>query len=793
MRLLILVILLFMAVANGFAQISVSGIVTNTSGEPLIGASVFFIGEDKATITDEQGRFELSDIEEGEYEMKVTYVGYKGYSELLLIDQSGTLDIVLPGTIFQIDEIEITSNYLKEDAPYSYSEMDKERLDLKDLGQDIPILLEHTPSMVVTSDAGAGIGYTNMRIRGSDATRINVTVNGVPLNDSESHGVFWVNMPDFSSSVESLQIQRGVGPSTMGAGAFGATVGLNTNKINQNSFIKFDGTYGSFNTRKYSIGVGTGLMNDTYTIEGRYSTIKSDGYVDRASSDLTSWYITAARIGQKHSLRFNAFSGEERTYQSWYGVPEALLETDRTFNFYTYDNQVDNYVQSHYQLIYQVQPIERLKLNTTLHYTKGGGFFESLKEDEDLADYRLGGVLKDTMDNIVVNSDLVRRKWLRNNFFGGIVDMKYDLSSKLNLHLGGGFNRYDGEHVGNVIFVEGVSVLNTLFPYYSSNSIKDDGNIYLKADAKVTPKIELFGDLQLRTIRYTADGSDDGDPVGVNSVNIDASYNFFNPKFGINYRLNENNSIYASYARANREPVRSDFIDAVGTAIPKAEGLNDIELGLRRKGAKLALNANLYYMRYQDQLVVTGAVNDVGAAVRVNVDESYRLGLELDASYMFSDKLFWTPNVTISRNKIKEFNETIVNFDTGGVEEIVHTDTDIAFSPNVIVGSRLNYQFNKNFSVDLLSKFVGQQFLDNTSNENKAIDPYAINDLVLTYNLSSEFIQNIDFKLSINNILNTTYESNGYTFSYIAGGLIEENFFYPQAGINFLLGASVTF
>jgi len=814
--------LLMFAFSSLGAQVDLSGYVTNESGEPMIGASVFLRATDYATITNDKGYYELNGIFPGEYDLKVSYVGYKSHVEYMILESSGTHDVALTGTIFQIDEIEVTANYLNNDAPFSYVEMDKEQIELKNLGQDIPFLLEHTPSTVVTSDAGAGIGYTGMRIRGSDGTRINVTINGVPLNDSESHGVFWVDLPDFGSSTDGIQIQRGVGSSTMGAGAFGATVGLNTNKVNLNPFVKFDATYGSFNTQKYSVSVGTGLMNDTYTIEGRFSKITSDGYVDRATSDLESWYVTAAKIGENHSLRFNAFSGEERTYQSWWGVPEAkltgddealqqhyfnnlgvtyldaqdslnLFNSDRRYNYYLYEDEVDNYVQSHYQLVYQLQPSENLKLNTTLHYTNGGGFFENFEDDQDLAEYNLGGELRDTFNMEVSNADLVRRRWLRNDFYGGIFNLNYTATDALEMQLGLGVNRYDGDHVGNVIWVDNVIDLNTLFPYYSSNSIKVDRNAYLRGDYNVSDKFKLYADLQVRNISYTASGSQDGDLIPAQTVNIDEDYNFFNPKFGLTYGLDDNSHVYLSYAKAQREPVRSDFLDAGGADKPLPESLNDFELGIKRQHSKFSFNANLFYMLYKDQLIVTGAVNDVGAPRRVNVDDSYRAGVELEGAYKFNKKLLWMPNLALSQNRIKSFTEVIVNYDPFGFVENEYENSDIAFSPSVVFGSRLNYNIAKGFDLDLLSKFVGKQYLDNTSNENKVIDPYFVNDLIFTYELESEFIQNVSFKLAVNNILNTQYASNGYTFNYIFGGLIEENFYYPQAGTNFLLGASVSF
>ena len=820
MRSLFSIIFLFIT-SLSFGQYTVSGEISTTKGEALIGASVFLVGTPYATITDEKGKFILENVEEGEYFFKATYVGFKDHAEDVNVDQDITVNAQLAGGKFEIQEIEITANRLNERSAYSFVELEKEDIQFKNLAQDLPFMVEHTPSMVVTSDAGAGVGYTGMRIRGSDATRINVTVNGVPLNDSESHGVFWVNMPDFATSVNNIQIQRGVGPSTNGAGAFGATVNLDTKTARLNPYITLEGSYGSFNTRKISASVGSGLINNQFTIDGRYSLIESDGFIDRASSELRSWFFSAAKIGEKSFLRFNAFSGDERTYQAWWGVPESKFDGDQNelmahyqrnlgstyntpqdsinlfdsendqYNYYLYDNQVDDYRQSHYQMIYGVKASDNFNLNTTLHYTRGQGIFEEFRYQDDIADYGISNVR--TVDgNPLEVSNLVRRRWLDNHFYGLVFNGDWSASDKIDVQFGGGINRYDGDHFGNVIDIEGADLFSfdPENDYYFSASTKDDRNLFAKLFFNPSSKFQVFADAQIRSINYVSEGTDND----LTPIAIDTSYLFFNPKFGFNYILNENSQIYASLARAQREPVRSDFIDAVGVDVPSHESLWDLELGWSKKADNWSLNTNVYYMKYTDQLVLTGAVNISGSPIRVNVEDSYRAGIELSGQYKFNDKLSWSPNISLSQNRIAEFTEVVVDFVQGDLIRNDFEDTDIAFSPNIIFGSILEYNLDNNFSFSLLSKYVGKQFLDNTNDETRSLDAYFLSDFVASYNLSTAEITNINLKLVVNNIFNASFASNGYTFNYaLDRNVIQENFLYPQAGTNFLLGASFTF
>ena len=799
------------------AQVTVSGTVTNERGEALIAASVFLIDSPYAAASNEDGSYVIRDIEPGTYVLKSSYIGYKSYVDTLDVRSDIKIDIVLKGSKYALDDIEITANRLEVNSPFSFTQVDEESLDRKNLAQDIPVLLEHNPSMVITSDAGAGVGYTGMRVRGSDATRVNVTVNGVPINDSESHGVFWVNMPDFASSVNDIQIQRGVGPSTNGAAAFGATVAMNTNVISETPMIKIGGSYGSFDTRRLSVSATTGLINDKLNIEGRYSIIKSDGYVDRASSDLKSYYFSVAYIDEKSSLRFNTFSGSERTYQSWWGVPqarvegdeEALLEhyynnlggiyqtaqdsinlfnSDRRYNYYTYENQVDDYGQDHYQLIWARSFSDVWQLNATMHYTKGQGFFEEYRVDDALVFYGLEA--EDENGSDILSSDLVRRRWLDNDFYGLILNNNFQINDDQSLLLGLSGNRYSGDHFGRVIWAQDFTVANPERNYYESDALKSDYNVYAKYNVTLKDKLLLFADIQNRYISYETMGDDNGGAL----IDVDTSYNFVNPKVGLTYLLSENQSVYASLSRAQREPVRSDFIDALGTRVPKHESMWDLEAGWRYSNANKRLNVNVYYMDYRNQLVNTGAVNDVGAPVRTNVDKSYRLGVELDGGIVFNSKFQWSANLALSQNKIKAFNEIIIDYDS--FTEVINAfeNTDIAFSPNVVGASILSYTPIPTLKLDLLSKYVGQQYLDNTSNDAKSLDAFFVNDLVLSYSPIIRGVHNVEFKFLVNNILGEAYSSNGYTYSYIFfQSLIEENFLYPQAGRNFLLGAEFSF
>ncbi|WP_436514926.1 TonB-dependent receptor [Ekhidna sp. To15] len=716
----------------------------------------------------------------------------------------------------ELDDVIVYATRANENTPTTYSEITREQIKEVNLGQDLPILLNLSPSLVTTSDAGGGVGYTGLRIRGSDATRINVTINGIPVNDSESHGVFWVNMPDLASSVDNIQIQRGVGTSTNGAAAFGASVNLQTNVPSQDAFAEVNNSFGSFNTRKHTLMYNTGLLNDKWSFESRLSKIASDGYIDRAESDLQSYYLSGGYYGKKTILKALVFGGKEVTYQSWWGTPQAVLENDaagieaaianngytaaqaqnirtagRTFNYYLYENEVDNYQQDHYQLHLSHSISSSLTVNLAGHYTYGRGYFEQFREGDDFSDYNLNNVT--IGDSTVTSTDLIRRRWLDNDFYGTTFSINY-LNNDLDLTLGGAWNKYDGDHFGEIIWSQFASNSNIRERYYDNVGEKTDFNVYLKANYQLNDAFNLFADLQLRTIDYQTQGVDND----LRAIDTGDDYRFFNPKVGATYVLNKQSNVYASFAIGNREPVRNDFVDAPNGVTPKHETLQNLEVGYRRFGQAFSFQANYYLMDYENQLVLTGELNDVGSNIRQNAPDSYRMGIELVGAYQFTDQLKWEANVTLSRNKIKNFTEVLynygTNFDEFNVEETQFTDTDISFSPNVISGSRLTYSPFEGFEAALLSKYVGKQFLDNTSNDARSIDAYFVNDLRLSYDFSLASVKNVNLSLLVNNILSEEYSSNGYTFGYAGGDfVVRENYFYPQAGRNFLLALNLRF
>ena len=702
-------------------------------------------------------------------------------------------------------------------TPTTFTNVDADEIQKQNLGQDLPFLLNWTPSVVTTSDAGAGVGYTGIRIRGSDPTRINVTINGIPINDSESQGVYWVNMPDFASSTENVQIQRGVGTSTNGAAAFGASVNLLTNDLKQDAQSNISTSYGSFNTQKYTASYATGLLNDKWAFEGRLSKITSDGYIDRASSDLTSYYLSAGYYGKKSILKFVTFAGKEKTYQSWWGTPESRIKNDtagmeevisnngytpeqaenlrnsgRTFNYYLYDNEVDDYGQDHYQMHFSTQFNNIWSLNSALHYTKGSGFFEQFRADDDLADYLLDDV---TIGGTTISSsDLIRRRWLDNDFYGITYSLNYE-KDRLSVTFGGAYNQYDGKHFGEVIWAQYSSNGPIRHRYYESSSDKSDFNAFLKMNFQANDKLNLYGDLQIRTIGYRGNGTDND----LRAIDFDKSYTFFNPKFGATYALNSTSNIYGSFAKGNKEPNRSDIIDAIPETEPKHETLSNVELGYRYSTQNMALNINYYLMDYKNQLVLTGEVNDVGDGVRTNVPDSYRTGIEAQLGIALSRSLNWNVNASLSANKIKRFEEVIFDygaaFDEYNEVRTAFEDTDISFSPSIIVGSQLTFSPIADLDLSLLSKYVGDQYLDNTLDAGRQIDAFFVNDIRINYAFKAKSFQGANLSLLVNNVLNTEYESSGYTFGYFGGADYEvrENYYYPQAGTNFLLSLALKF
>ena len=672
----------------------------------------------------------------------------------------------------ELDEVLVSALRVTSKTPVSFSNLNKKEIASRNLGQDIPTLMNFMPSVVTTSDAGNGVGYSGIRVRGSDATRVNVTINGIPYNDSESQGTFWVNMPDFASSLESLQLQRGVGTSTNGAGAFGASLNMLTDNYAQKSNGEISNSYGSFNTRKHTVKFSTGLMNDHFELAGRVSNLSSNGYIERASSDLKSYFLQGTYVGKTTLIKAMVFGGNEKTYQSWNGIDYETLQKDRTYNpsgYFVdesgqtrfYDNETDNYQQDHYQLHWNEKVSDKWNTNLAFHYTKGKGYYENYKEDADFADYGLLPVSN------VATTDLIRQKWLDNDFYGTTFSANY-INDKLDFIIGGGYNKYEGDHFGKVIWARYASQSELGDRYYEDYASKTDGNIFAKVNYQVTKKISFFGDLQLRNVHYQANSYDTG--------LVNDNFNFFNPKAGLNFEINDKNKLYISYARANREPNRTDY---EGGNV-KPEKLNDFELGWRYSSDKSRLNINWYYMRYQDQLVLTGALNDVGDPIRTNVGESYRLGLEVDLSFQLSEKWNIRPNFTLSENKN-------IDFVNGATLENLG-NTTIAFSPSVIGGNILAFKPIQSVQIAWLSKFVGNQYMNNIDSKESKLPDYFVNDFNITYELNPKSIfQSIIFTGLVNNFLDKKYVSNGADYG---GGYV---YYYPQAGINFLAGLTLKF
>ena len=693
----------------------------------------------------------------------------------------------LEGQKVVLDEVFVSAIRVTKQSPVTFTNLTKEEIKPRNLGQDIPVLMNFLPSVVTTSDAGAGVGYTGIRVRGSDATRVNVTINGIPYNDAESQGTFWVNMPDFASSTESLQLQRGVGTSTNGAGAFGASLNLLTDGFSQDAYGQISTSIGSYNTLRNNLKFSTGLLNNHVEISGRLSQINSDGYIDRARTDLESYFLQAAYKDDNTLVKALIFGGHEITYQAWYGIDGETLESDRTFNpsgIYTdqngntqfYDNEVDNYKQDHAQLLWNEQISEFWSTNIALHYTRGRGYFEQYKENDDFSTYGFEPI---TVDGEEVNTtDVIRRRWLDNDFYGTVFSANYK-KNKLDLIMGGGFNTYEGDHFGEVIWARYASNSSYRDRYYDDSSSKTDFNLYTKANYQLTDQWSLYGDVQYRTVGYKANGEDTG--------LVDDTFNFFNPKAGVTFDLNANNNFYLSYAVAHREPNRNDYEGGN----PKPEKLNDFELGWRYVSPSVQVNTNVYYMNYKDQLVLTGGLNDVGAPLRENVGDSYRFGLEVDANIRLGDKFNLRPNIAISDNKNKDF---FIDRD----DELQGLgDTNIAFSPGFVTGNILSYMPCEALNLSLYSKFVGEQYLSNTATEASKLDSYFTNDFNVTYEIKmNTFVKSIVVSGMVNNVFNEKYVSNGYTYVdswSTPGNSFEVQGYYPQAGTNFLLGATVNF
>jgi len=802
------VIFLFLVVKSTFlfAQYEVRGSISNNSGEKIPGAIVRLSGSFNACQTDANGEFRFRNISEKLIELDISSLGYSPIRRQISLPQSTPENIVLGITSYPVKEVMIEAGRADNRSAMTYTEISKAELVQRNFGHDLPMLLSTEPGVVVNSDAGAGIGYTGLRVRGSDPTRINVTVNGIPMNDAESHGLFWVNMPDLASSVSSVQLQRGVGTSTQGAGAFGATLNLQTNAVHSKAYASYTGSAGSFNTLRNTIELGTGLLNG-FTFDMRLSKINSDGFIDRASSDLKSFWLSGAWLGKNTSLRANIFSGKEKTYQAWYGVPQDSLGVNPTYNpaglYYTangeeafYENETDNYQQDHYQFFVNHRAGKRLNIQAALHYTRGRGYYEQYRQQDALADYGVMPLMLGSVQQIIGSdtltfaadtieaSDLIRKRWLDNHFYGAVFSGEWNAANRLQIVFGGGINAYSGKHFGEVVWAQYADALPLGYRYYDNDAQKVDANAYLKSNIDIGKGLYGLVDLQVRSVNYSFLGFNQN----LESVQQNVPLFFFNPKAGITWEPNAAHRLYASHSVAHREPVRDDYTQSSVESRPRPERLNDTELGYRYTAGKVKGGFTAYWMQYRDQLVLTGAINDVGAYNRVNIAKSYRAGIELELSLALHKKLALNGNLCVSQNRIAAFTEYIDDWDTGLQQAISYKNTDLAFSPRFTSGATLSWNLVSKVYIDGVARYAGKQYLDNTQSNERSLPGFFVQDVRIRFSNAESSQRRIGISFLIANIFDTLYSPNGYTFSGISSGT-RLNFIsvFPQAGRNYML------
>ena len=779
------------------AQLSVSGKVTDQlTGEALPGASITVVNPALSTISDAKGNYRIENLKSGNYTLKVSYIGYEAITKNILLTASQVSDFSLQKSTTLTEEVTVSATRATDKSPTAFTNLNKKDLDKNNNGRGFEYLLEQTPSAVVTSNAGAGVGYTSIRIRGSDATRTNVTVNGIPLNDAEDQGVYFVDLPDLASSVDNVQVQRGVGTSTNGAGAFGASINIQTTTRRDTGYAELNNSAGSYGTIKNTVALGTGLLDGHFTFDGRLSRINSNGYIDRATSDLKSFFLSGAYYGKKSVLRLNVFSGYEKTYQAWDGVPQDSVNGgNRRYNELGYiassnsyyKNQTDNYTQNYYQLLYDQQISKTLSFSGALHYTKGYGYYEEYKNADSLKNY---GVTPAIVNGLPVEAtDLVRRLWLNNNFYGLTYNLNYKPNKNLSAILGGAYNEYDGAHYNNIEWTQQTTNIPPDYEYERDYATKKDFNIFSRAEYRAG-NVLLYADLQYRHIYYSFLGFN----TSLQSAQQQVDLNFFNPKAGITYLLNDNSNIYASIAVGNHEPNRSDYTGSSPEDRPKPENLKDVELGYRISEPTFSAGINGFYMLYKNQLVLTGKLDTVGEAIRTNIKDSYRAGIEANARVKIVEQLSWYVNASVSTNKVKNFQQFLQNYDNGTIDETQYKKTDIAYSPDFVGSSTVSYHPVRNAEIAFISKYVSRQYLDNTSTVSRSLDGYMVNDVRLSYNFTAWGIKNIGIGLLVNNVFSKKYQSDGATYPDIEGGkVVNYNYFFPQAPINFLASLNLRF
>ena len=787
---------------NLFAQFNLNGyVVDKENQEALIGTHISIKELQLVTVSDENGHFRFENIQEGSYTLEATYVGFKVYETIVNINKDIKIKIAMTMDSMMEDEIIVSASRIGQKTPLTYSEISSNELKKSNQGSDLPYLLQNTPSLIVTSDAGAGVGYTSMRVRGSDLTRINVTLNGVPINDAESNLVYFVDLPDLASSVDNIQIQRGVGNSSNGAAAFGASINIKTDEQTTDAFARLSSSIGSFNTLKNTINFSTGRNKSGFNFNGRISKINSEGYIDRAYSDLFSYQLSASWSNENNFVKFMIMNGKEQTYQAWNGCPKDSIATNPTFNpagmMYDkdgnfigyYENEIDKYNQTYYQLHYAHSFSQNLILTASAFLTTGKGYYENYKNDKKLSSYGLQPII--IGDTIINRLNLVQQKWLDNNFYGLNINLNHKIN-KFDINYGGSWNKYAGDHYGIINWAEYAIPSN--YRWYENTGNKEYYNIYASSNYELNPYLNLFAEIQYRHINYDLNGIHDD----LNDISQNHIFNFWNPKGGIFYTINDNNSAYFSVAYSNREPNRDIYTDAdeIQRENVTHEKLIDYELGYSYRNRKIALNTNLFYMDYKDQLVVTGEINNVGNSIMMNVDKSYRLGLEGSLAYQANRHFALDFNFALSQNKIIDFVDYVELYDEewnylGQCKNNLGT-TDISFSPNIISGLNLKVTPIRYLDIVFQEKYVGRQYIDNTSTLSRSLDPYFTSNVNINYEWKQSLFKTLNFNLAINNIFNNKYCSNAWVYKAIVDGseYIEDGYF-PQAGINFMFGVIV--
>jgi len=778
--------------------------VTDANGIPLVGASVIIDGTYNGVQTDEDGNYLLTGLKGGDCLVRYSFIGYETITRSLILNGDAHLDVQLSPKAVITDDVVISATRAGRQTPMAYSNVAGDILEKRNSGQDLPYLLSLTPSFVETSEAGNGVGYTSLRIRGTDASRINVTIDGIPLNDPESQQVFWVDLPDLASSVDNIQIQRGVGTSSNGAGAFGASINIQTKGIENEPFAEINSSAGSFSTFKNNITAGTGLLKERFAFRMRYSDLRSNGFIDRTGSSHNSAYMSALYRTGKSLLKANLILGKEHTGIGWWGVPKDMLPVDRQYNpagEYTddngtkkyYDNESDNYSQSHLQLIYSLKMPEGFSFHTALHYTKGEGYYEEYKEDNYFTDYGLPPVTIN--DTTIFQTDLIRRKWMSNDFYGLIYSLNFR-REKLDASIGGGMNLYSGDHFGRIIWMKFPGTAEKDYQWYLNNGEKKEASLYGKINSSITPEISVFGDLQYRYIAYDIIGHDDD----LKDIGQAHRFNFFNPKVGLFFSISATQDAYLSFSVANREPSRTDFKEASGDdeAVPRPERLFDTEIGYTLRYLKSSFSLNLYAMIYKDQLVPTGELSNVGYSIMTNVEKSYRAGAEIVAGFIPADFLTWDFSLTLSQNKIVDFVEHYTDYNTSDWSSEYKSrelgKVDIAYSPSVIGSSDIALKLIPSLKLHFISKYVGKQYFDNTMSSGRMIDPYLFNNVLLDFEPKTKHLRGAEFQILVNNIFNAQYESNAYGGNWFEDGIEKSwSYYFPQAGINFMLKLGLKF